>query len=137
MFNNQRTKRTFRFFDRAVSALNFVWFADYSYLLFARQPLFFTFLKLFLFCFVCYSSGPTALFFFVYLRSSALQRSALYADQFGMSNIFFTFSSFFSKNLQKMRFSAGFKNRIFENQIEKCAVYPLQAGKIALKAPCI
>lgn len=49
MFNNQRTKRTFRFFDRAVSALNFIWFADYSYLLFARQPLFFTFLKLFYF----------------------------------------------------------------------------------------
>ena len=49
MFNNRRAKRTFRFYNRAVSALVLFWFADYSYLLFARQPLFFTFLKLFYF----------------------------------------------------------------------------------------
>ena len=74
---------------------------------------FFSLFKTFLFRFSQFPIRPYSVVFLRYFRSSALQRSALYAGRLGMSNIFFTFSSFFLKNLQKTRFSAGFKNAFF------------------------
>lgn len=100
MFNNQRTKRTFRFFDRAVIALNFIRFADYSDKLFRRQPPFFIFSKLF-FVSIIFKSGCSALFFFVFLKQCAAEVGfirRLFGNVKHLFHFFFTFLKKSSKS---------------------------------------